>query len=204
MLAPTSATPRDRDDEPPPIGAIELCRPGGCAQLTLAPLRPQQAGLAGHVQGVHVAGDGARVAITRGSPRAGRTVAELYELPSGRRIAVLSSRARALSPVSAGGQCTRPARWLGPGLLVQESDCEWPGDYFLHDTDGRRLSTLPFAGDDATPATWHDLGDGVRIPGADEYRAPEKFREDILEAMKQRAPQGFDDQVRRYYEELIK
>ncbi len=160
VLAPTSATPRDRDDEPPPIGAIELCRPGGCAQLTLAPLRPQQAGLAGHVQGVHVAGDGARVAITRGSPRAGRTVAELYELPSGRRIAVLSSRARALSPVSAGGQCTRPARWLGPGLLVQESDCEWPGDYFLHDTDGRRLSTLPFAGDDATPATWHDLGDG--------------------------------------------
>ncbi|MBP9205744.1 MAG: hypothetical protein KBG28_17355 [Kofleriaceae bacterium] len=46
--------------------------------------------------------------------------------------------------------------------------------------------------------------DPVRIPGADEYRAPEKFREDILEAMKQRAPQGFDDQVRRYYEELIK
>jgi len=45
----------------------------------------------------------------------------------------------------------------------------------------------------------------VRIPGADEYRPPEKFREDILEAMKKDgAPNGFGDMVRRYYEELIK
>jgi hypothetical protein len=44
----------------------------------------------------------------------------------------------------------------------------------------------------------------IRIPGADAYRAPEKFREDILEAMKRRAPDGYDDQVRRYYEELIR
>jgi hypothetical protein len=44
----------------------------------------------------------------------------------------------------------------------------------------------------------------IRIPGADAYRAPEKFREDLLEAMKKRAPDGYDDQVRRYYEELIR
>jgi len=44
----------------------------------------------------------------------------------------------------------------------------------------------------------------VRIPGADEYRAPEEFREEILEAMKKEAPQGFGEQVKRYYEELIK
>jgi hypothetical protein len=44
----------------------------------------------------------------------------------------------------------------------------------------------------------------IRIPGADAYRAPEKFREELLEAMKRRAPDGFDDQVRRYYEELIR
>jgi hypothetical protein len=45
----------------------------------------------------------------------------------------------------------------------------------------------------------------VRIPGADEYRAPEKFREDILDAMKKKgAPTGFNDMVKRYYEELIK
>ena len=47
----------------------------------------------------------------------------------------------------------------------------------------------------------------IRIPGADEYRAPERFREDLLEAMKkkgQRGPDGYDDQIKRYYEELIK
>lgn len=44
----------------------------------------------------------------------------------------------------------------------------------------------------------------VRIPGAEEYRAPEQFREDILEAMKKKAPSGYDDLVRRYYQELIR
>ncbi|RMH44880.1 MAG: DUF4175 family protein [Deltaproteobacteria bacterium] len=44
----------------------------------------------------------------------------------------------------------------------------------------------------------------VRIPGADEYRAPEAFREEILEAMKKDKPPGFAEQIRRYYEELIK
>ena len=44
----------------------------------------------------------------------------------------------------------------------------------------------------------------IRIPGADEYRAPEHFREDILEAMKKRAPQGYDEMIQRYYEELIR
>ena len=46
----------------------------------------------------------------------------------------------------------------------------------------------------------------IRIPGADEYRAPERFREDLLEAMKkkQAAPEGYDGMIKRYYEELIK
>nr|MBA3818274.1 hypothetical protein [Deltaproteobacteria bacterium] len=47
----------------------------------------------------------------------------------------------------------------------------------------------------------------IRIPGADEYRAPERFREDLLEAMKMQgaaAPDGYDDQIKRYYEDLIK
>jgi Domain of unknown function (DUF4175) len=44
----------------------------------------------------------------------------------------------------------------------------------------------------------------IRIPGADEYRAPEKFREDILEAMKKHAPTGYDELVKRYYQELIR
>ena len=47
----------------------------------------------------------------------------------------------------------------------------------------------------------------IRIPGADEYRAPERFREDLLEAMKKKgkaAPEGYDEMIKRYYEELIK
>jgi len=44
----------------------------------------------------------------------------------------------------------------------------------------------------------------VEIPGADAYRAPDAFRRDILEAMKEPAPTGFREQVRRYYEELVK
>jgi len=44
----------------------------------------------------------------------------------------------------------------------------------------------------------------VRIPGADQYVAPEEFRKDLLEAMKKRAPSGYDEQVKRYYEELIR
>ena len=47
----------------------------------------------------------------------------------------------------------------------------------------------------------------VRIPGAEEYRAPERFREDLLEAMKKKsriAPEGYDDMIKRYYDELIR
>ena len=44
----------------------------------------------------------------------------------------------------------------------------------------------------------------VRIPGADEYKAPKEFRQDLLEAMKRGAPAEYKDQVKRYYEELVK
>ena len=47
----------------------------------------------------------------------------------------------------------------------------------------------------------------IRIPGADEYRAPERFREDLLEAMKKKdkkSLQDYDDMIDRYYKDLIK
>ena len=44
----------------------------------------------------------------------------------------------------------------------------------------------------------------VVIPGADQYRVPEEYRKDILEAMKQGAPEGFEEDVREYYEEIVK
>ena len=46
----------------------------------------------------------------------------------------------------------------------------------------------------------------IRIPGADEYRAPEKFREDLLEGMQKSkdAPEGYRDMLKEYYKELAK
>lgn len=44
----------------------------------------------------------------------------------------------------------------------------------------------------------------VEIPGADAYKVPEEFRKDILEAMKQRAPEPYKPELQRYYEELVK
>ena len=47
----------------------------------------------------------------------------------------------------------------------------------------------------------------IRIPGADEYRAPERFRVDLLEAMKkkngQSGPDGYGEMIKRYYQELM-
>ncbi|HEY1555671.1 MAG TPA: hypothetical protein VGF94_12625 [Kofleriaceae bacterium] len=45
----------------------------------------------------------------------------------------------------------------------------------------------------------------IRIPGADEYRAPEKFREQLLEDWKKgSAPKSYEDADERYIEELRK
>ena len=44
----------------------------------------------------------------------------------------------------------------------------------------------------------------VKIPGADAFRAPKEFRQDLLEAMKRQAPREYKEQVKRYYEELVK
>jgi len=44
----------------------------------------------------------------------------------------------------------------------------------------------------------------VEIPGAEAYKVPEEFRKDILEAMKQGAPEPYRPELQRYYEELVK
>jgi hypothetical protein len=44
----------------------------------------------------------------------------------------------------------------------------------------------------------------VRIPNADEYKAPREWRQELMEAMRERAPEKFRDEVRRYYEELVR
>jgi hypothetical protein len=44
----------------------------------------------------------------------------------------------------------------------------------------------------------------VRIPGADEFRAPKEYRQELLDAMKRGAPAEYKEQLKRYYEELAK
>ena len=44
----------------------------------------------------------------------------------------------------------------------------------------------------------------VELPQADTGRGGPSFREELLEAAKQKAPKNYEDAVRRYYEELIK
>lgn len=44
----------------------------------------------------------------------------------------------------------------------------------------------------------------IRIPGADEYKAPERFRENLLDAAKHKPVGGFEDMTKRYYDELVK
>jgi hypothetical protein len=44
----------------------------------------------------------------------------------------------------------------------------------------------------------------VEIPGAEAYKVPDEFRKDLLEAMKQGAPDAYKGEVQRYYEELVK
>ncbi len=51
-------------------------------------------------------------------------------------------------------------------------------------------------------SSWRD--EPVRIPGAEDYKAPEQYRQEILDAMKDdSAPSGFSEQVKRYYRDII-
>ncbi len=44
----------------------------------------------------------------------------------------------------------------------------------------------------------------VQIPDAEASRAPAEFRKELLDAMKQAAPEKYKDRVKQYYEELVK
>ena len=73
----------------------------------------------------------------------------------------------------------------------------------------RRLGELRSNAQRASRPSAIQSGDGqdhepVRIPGADDFKPPEAFRKDLLEAMKQAAPDAYREQVKRYYEELVK
>ena len=44
----------------------------------------------------------------------------------------------------------------------------------------------------------------VRIPSADDSAAPRAFRQELLDAMKRGAPHRFEEQVQKFYEELVR
>lgn len=44
----------------------------------------------------------------------------------------------------------------------------------------------------------------VRIPGAEEFKAPQRYREELLEGQKKKAADGFQEMTKRYFEELAK
>ena len=44
----------------------------------------------------------------------------------------------------------------------------------------------------------------VRIPDTDASKAPREWRQELMEAMREKAPEKFRDEVRHYYEELVK
>jgi hypothetical protein len=49
-----------------------------------------------------------------------------------------------------------------------------------------------------------DFREPVRIPGADEFEGPREQRRRLLDAMREVAPSGYEDAVRRYYRELLR
>ncbi len=46
--------------------------------------------------------------------------------------------------------------------------------------------------------------DDVKIPGAEDFQVPEAFRRDILDAMREGAPEEWAPEVKQYYEGLVK
>ena len=67
-----------------------------------------------------------------------------------------------------------------------------------------RLAKLRDSMQDRSMGGGRQRHDPVRIPGADESSAPRAWRQELLDAMKEKAPERFRDEVRRYYEELVR
>ena len=44
----------------------------------------------------------------------------------------------------------------------------------------------------------------IEIPGAKAFKAPKAFRQEILDAMNEKAPKGYEQQVKRYYRDLVR
>jgi hypothetical protein len=63
---------------------------------------------------------------------------------------------------------------------------------------------LPMGAGRRQQGNGNDPRDKVELPDEDAFQAPKEFRKDLLDAMKQGAPERYREQVKRYYEELVK
>jgi len=50
----------------------------------------------------------------------------------------------------------------------------------------------------------HRRDDRVEIPGAEEHSSPKALRDALLKAMKESAPERYEEAIERYYEELVR
>ncbi len=124
----------------------------------------------------------------------------------------LGDRSKQLGPELPGDTGAELAKKLGGAVQQMQSADE---RMKLKDPSGTREATraaadaLAKARDRAKQAARQAqegaIGDEpVKIPGGENYKAPDRFREDLLEAMKKKKPEGYDEQLKRYYEDLIK
>ncbi|MBU8898915.1 DUF4175 domain-containing protein [Corallococcus sp. H22C18031201] len=69
---------------------------------------------------------------------------------------------------------------------------------------GGRGLPLPMGMGRRQEGNGRDPKEKVELPDEDSFQAPKEFRKDLLDAMKQGAPEKYREQVKRYYEELVK
>ena len=66
---------------------------------------------------------------------------------------------------------------------------------------------MPLPGGGGMPGREGQRGrsqDDVKIPDGSEFKVKDAYRKDILDAMREGAPDNWEGEVKRYYEELIK
>ncbi|MES1164646.1 MAG: DUF4175 family protein [Verrucomicrobiota bacterium] len=126
----------------------------------------------------------------------GKRTDELAE-EAARRLGKMPGMEKAASDLKGAGARMREA---GDSLRRDESKPAATAERDAAD----RLAKLRDGMQERTMGSAERHRDPVRIPGADESSAPRAWRQELLDAMKEKAPERYRDEVRRYYEELVK
>ena len=126
----------------------------------------------------------------------GKRTDELAE-EAARRLGKMPGMEKAASDLKGAGARMREA---GESLRRDESKPAATAERDAAD----RLAKLRDGMQERTMGSAERHRDPVRIPGADESSAPRAWRQELLDAMKEKAPERYRDEVRHYYEELVK